>query len=92
VTLLPDLPDDLTSYQVIVVDPFHIKTSELHRLQQFVGAGGGCLGITTTIPKDGSAADLFGALPKEVGPECEVRVLFTNRTNPLRVACRTLSM
>ena len=84
-TQLPDLPDDLTSYQVIVVDPFHMEANELHRLQQFVATGGGCLGITSTIPGDGSAADLFGAMPKEAGPECEVRVLFTNRTNPLGV-------
>jgi predicted dehydrogenase len=85
VTQLPHLPDNLTSYQVIVVDPFHIKANELHRLQQFVATGGGCLGITITIPKDGSAADLFGAQPKEAEPDCEVRVLFTNLTNPLGI-------
>jgi hypothetical protein len=34
-TQLPRLPDGLASYQVIVVDPFHIKANELHRLQQF---------------------------------------------------------
>ena len=82
---LSNLPDDLASYQVIVADPFHMEANELQRLQQFVAAGGGCLGIASTIPGDGSAADLFGALPKEVGPECEVRILFTNRTNPLGV-------
>jgi predicted dehydrogenase len=84
-TQLPHLPDDLSSYQVIVVDPFHIKANKLHRLQQFVGAGGGCLGITSTIPGDRSAARIFGALPKDAGLECEVRVLFTNRANPLGV-------
>jgi predicted dehydrogenase len=85
VTQLPYLPDDLTSYQVIVVDPIHIKANELHRLQHFVTTGGACLGITATIPGDGSAASLFGALPKEAFPECEVRVLFTNPKNPLGV-------
>jgi predicted dehydrogenase len=84
-TQLPNLPDDLTPYQVIIVDPFQIDANELHRLQQFVAAGGGCLGITSTIPEDGSAAHLLGALPKESGPECEVRLLFTNRTHPLGV-------
>ena len=85
VTQLPHLPDNLTPYQVIVVDPFHIKANELHRLQKYVATGGGCLGITITIPKDGSAADLFGVLPKEADPDCEVRFLFTNRTNPLGI-------
>ncbi len=61
------------------------KANELHRLQQFVGAGGGYLGITSTIPGDGSAARIFGALPKDAGLECEVRVPFTNRANPLGV-------
>jgi hypothetical protein len=84
-TQLPRLPDDLASYQVIVVDPFDIKVNELHRLQQFVGAGGGCLGITSTIPGNRSAARIFGALPKDAALECEVRVLFTNRANRLGV-------
>jgi len=84
-TQLPHLPDDLTSYQVIIVDPFHLEANELQRLQQFVATGGGCLGITSTISEGGSAAGLFGSLPKEAGPECEIRVLFTNRINPLGV-------
>jgi len=84
-TQLPHLPDDLASYQVIVVDPFSIQANELQRLQQFVAAGGGCLGITSTVPIDDSAAALFGALPREAGPECEVRVLFSNCTHPLAV-------
>jgi hypothetical protein len=62
-TQLLHLPDDLTTYQVIVVDPFHMEANELQRLQQFVATGGGCLGITSTIPGDSSAAGLFGALP-----------------------------
>ncbi len=84
-TQLPHLPDNLTPYQVIVVDPFHIEANGLQSLQQFVAAGGGCLGITSTIPGDDSAAGLFGALPKMAGPECEIRVSFTNRANPLGV-------
>jgi predicted dehydrogenase len=70
---------------VIVIDPFQIKTNELHRLQQYVDAGGGCLGITSSIPEDISAARIFGAVQKDTGVECEVRVLFTNRANPLGV-------
>ncbi len=84
-TQLPQLPDDLASYQVIVVDPFHIKANELHRLQQFAGAGGGCLGITSTIPGNTNAARIFRALPKDAGLECEVRILITNRANRLGV-------
>jgi hypothetical protein len=70
---------------VIVVDLFYIKANELHRLQQFVATGGGCLGITAMIPGEGSAARIFGALPKDAGLECEVRVLFSNRANRLGV-------
>ena len=82
-TQLPQLPDDLASYQVIVIDPFHLESDELQRLQQFVAAGGGCLGIAATIVEASSAAGLFGSLPQEAGPECELRILFTNRANPL---------
>jgi len=68
---------------VIVIDPFPIKATEIQRFQQFAGAGGGCLGITSTIPGNRSAARIFWALPKNAGLECEVRVLFTNRANRL---------
>lgn len=84
-TQLSHLPDDLTPYPVIIVDPFHMEANEVQRLQQFIASGGGCLGITSTIPGDGVAAGLFGALPKDAGPDCEVRVSFTNRANPLGV-------
>ena len=84
-TQLPHLPDDLASYQVIVVDPFHLEAKELQTLEQFVAAGGSCLGITSSVPGDVGAARLFGALPQEAGPESEVRILFTDRLNPLGV-------
>lgn len=83
--LSPRLPEDLAAYQVIIVDPFQLNLSEVQRLKQFVEHGGGCLGITSSIPKDGTAADLFGTLPEEAGPECEIRALFTERNNPLGV-------
>ena len=65
-TQLPHLPDDLASYEVIVIDPFSLQANELQRLQQFIAAGGGCLGITSTVPIDDSAAALFGALPERL--------------------------
>lgn len=82
-TQLPNLPAELSSYQVIVIDPFLVEANDLKRLEQFVSAGGGCLGITSKIPEDFNAASLFGGLPKEAGPECEVRVMFKNGTNAL---------
>jgi predicted dehydrogenase len=80
---LSHLPDDLASYQVIIVDPFDLEPNNLQKLKQFVAAGGSCLGITPSVPQGLGAASLFGALPKEAGPECEVRILFKDHTNPL---------
>jgi hypothetical protein len=80
-TQLPSLPDDLGSCQVIVVDPFHIKVFELHRLQQFVGAGRGCLKIMSTAPGNRSSACIFRALPEDAVLEGEARLLYTNHTN-----------
>lgn len=79
----PHLPGDLAAYQVIVLDPFLLESQELQRLEQYLSAGGGCLGITTLALQDRAATAVFGALPQEAGPDCEVRILFTDRDNPL---------
>jgi len=82
-TQSPHLPGDLAAYQVIAVDPFLLESQELQRLEQYLSAGGGCLGITTSTLQDKAATAVFGALPQEAGPDCEVRILFTDRDNPL---------
>jgi predicted dehydrogenase len=84
-TQLSQLPDDLSAYRVVIVDPFHLEPNKLQKLKQFVASGGSCLGITPSVLEDPGAASPFGALPKEAGPECEVRILFTDHANPLGV-------
>jgi hypothetical protein len=69
------MPDGLASCQVIVVDPFHIKVYELRRLQQFVGAGRGCLRIISPTPGNRSSAYIFRALPEDTVLEGEDRLL-----------------
>jgi len=79
------LPDDLTPYQVILCDPFCLDAEQIEKLRQFVAAGGSCLGVTGTASVDENLGNLFGALPHRMGPHCEVRILFSERTHPLSV-------
>ena len=84
-TKLAQLPADLSPYQVVVCDPFALSEADIEVIRQYVAAGGGCLGVTRAASSKEQVTSLFGASPQAMGPGCEVRILFTERTNPLGV-------
>lgn len=84
-TRIPNLLADLSSYQVVLCDPFSLSEADVQVIRQYVAAGGSCLGITQATSSEEHITDLFGAYPQAMGPSCEVRLLFTDRANPLGV-------
>ncbi len=79
----PQLPAELSQWDVVVSAIETFGSADLDRLTAFVRHGGGWLNIigrdTNEIPA------LFGAQPVPAGPLCELRVLFDNRDHPLSV-------
>lgn len=76
-----DLPEDLSQYHVVITAPAATFHSNPRRLEQFVQSGGGWLGVVGLL--DLPIPELFGALPEEVGPESEIRVLFQDKDHPM---------
>jgi predicted dehydrogenase len=81
IALKEQLPDDLSSYHVVVT----ADTAALHHnsdhLTQFVRSGGGLLGLVNLSKKP--LLQMFGVQPTPVGPATEVRVLFQDRNHVL---------
>jgi predicted dehydrogenase len=73
-TVSPEIPADLSPYDVVITG----KTTNLSEggdhLNRFVLAGGGWLGLVHLSEKP--LPEIFGAQTRSVGPEVELRVLF----------------
>ena len=82
-TIEPQLPHDLGPYQVIVTKDTSAFVDKSALLEQFVHAGGGWLGLVHLT--DRPLPEIFGAQPTPLGPTNELRILFTNSSNPLAI-------
>lgn len=79
-TTAVSLPDDLSPYQVILSSQPHALAPD--PIAQFVQAGGGLMGFATA--ETDTVPELFGAQPETIGQKAELRVLFTDQSDPLR--------
>ncbi len=78
---LPQLPHDLSSYDIVITCNARHSDTTIDRLTQFVIAGGGWLTFVNLsehpLPK------IFGVQQDPLGPATELRVLFENAEHPL---------
>ena len=82
-SMQPDLPQDLTAFDVVVAFNEDTSDDDVDLLTRFVEAGGGWLTLVDTCEK--SLPSIFGVQPEPVGPPVELRVLFDNSEHPLAV-------
>jgi predicted dehydrogenase len=82
-TVEPQLPDDLSSYGVIVTADTASFAENADHLTQFVQAGGGWLGLVGLSDKP--LPHPFGVQPSAIGPPTELRVLFKKHDHPMAV-------
>ena len=74
VEMVPQLPDDLSAWDVVVTSIQSIDPGATDRLSAFVQSGGGWLHFVS--PGTSDLPQLFGATLEPAGPRCELRVLF----------------
>lgn len=78
----PILPANLSYYDVVMVaNPGHLSADEQTRLARYVETGGSCLGLV--IRSEAALPEFFGVQPGAVGPEVELRVLFSEADQPI---------
>ena len=82
-SVVPDLPKDLSAFNVIVTSQTSDIKLKTEVLNEFVSSGGGWLGMVDLSEKP--LPEIFGARPTTIGPEAEIRVLFKDRDHPLSV-------
>ena len=80
-TIEAQLPGNLEPYDVVVTADTARFADACDRLQGFVAAGGGWLGLTRSQQE--SLPQLFGAQPGPVKPAVELRVLFQDHQHPM---------
>jgi scyllo-inositol 2-dehydrogenase (NADP+) len=79
-SITPELPQDLSTFQVIVADSENLGGPSDHILR-YVLAGGGWLGLINNT--DGPLPEVFGAQPTPAGPLTELRVTFQDCNHSL---------
>jgi predicted dehydrogenase len=79
--LKPEIPQDLTRFDVIVTTDTAAFVNNHDHLERFVQAGGGWLGLVHL--SDEPLPRLFGVQPTPVGPVTELRVMFQNHNHPM---------
>ncbi len=79
-TVVPEMPQDLGSYGVVVTANTGAFAAGYDRLVHFVQAGGGWLALVPLAERP--LPDLFGAQPALPGPLAELRVFFQNVSSP----------
>jgi scyllo-inositol 2-dehydrogenase (NADP+) len=77
------LPQDLAPYGVIISAGFALCSAHEKNLTDFVRAGGGWLAFAGSADKE--PPGIFGVRFGPAGPEAEVRVMFSDKNNPLAV-------
>jgi predicted dehydrogenase len=80
-TVMPQAPEDMSSYQAVITASCSAAEISAQRLQQFVSAGNGWLNFIFS-PEE-KVPELFGAQPHAAGPAAELRVLFQDKKYPL---------
>lgn len=77
------LPNNLSSYDVVVVNRLGEQTeTEFTTLESYVQTGGALLGLTGL--SNAPLPTWTGVKPADVGPEVELRILFTDQSTALR--------
>jgi predicted dehydrogenase len=82
-TLESQVVDDLSPYDVVATADTASLANYYEQLTKFVHRGGGWLGLVRI--SDMNLPQVFGAQPDPLGPETELRVLFSNRDHPLAI-------
>ncbi len=82
-SVVPELPKDLSAFNVIITSQTSDIPSKTHGLNEFVSSGGRWLGMVDLSEKP--LPEIFAARPTPIGPESEIRVLFKDREHPLAV-------
>ncbi len=77
----PQLPHDLSPYDVIVTSETAAYADNHDHLRQFVQQGGGWVGLVHL--SEGPLPELFGVQPSPVGPAAELRVIFQNSSHTM---------
>lgn len=77
----PQLPHDLSHFDIIVTANAAALADNCEHLRQFVYAGGGWLELTHLSDKP--LPQVFGAQPGPIGPATELRVLFQDKNHPM---------
>jgi len=72
----PEIPPDLSPYNVIITADTAGFDLDSDHLDRFVAAGGGWLGLIQV--SDQPLPQIFGAQTGRIGPQAELRVLFDN--------------
>jgi predicted dehydrogenase len=80
---LPQLPHDLSSYDIVITSNTRHSAAALDRLTQFVNAGGGWQLFVDLSERP--LPQIFGVQQDPLGPATELRVLFENAEHPLAV-------
>ena len=80
-TVSPEIPADLSPYDVVITANTTVLSEGFDQLNQFVFAGGGWLGLVHLSEKP--LPEIFGAQTRPVGPEVELRVLFNDSNHAI---------
>ena len=78
---MPQLPQDLGSFDIVVTGNTGHSDTTIDRLTRFVHDGGGWHLFVNL--SDRPLPKLFGVQPDSIGPAAELRVLFENSEHPL---------
>ncbi|MGD9043872.1 MAG: Gfo/Idh/MocA family oxidoreductase [Desulfobacterales bacterium] len=77
----PEIPEDLSPYDVVITARTNDLSERCDHLSQFVRAGGGWLGLVYLSDKP--LPEIFGAHTQPVGPAAELRVLFQDSNHTM---------
>ena len=80
---IPQLPHDLSSYDIVITSNTRQSDAAIDRLTRFVQAGGGWQMFVNLSERP--LPQILGVQQDPVGPAAELRVLFENAGHPLAV-------
>ena len=80
---IPQLPHDLSSYDIVITSNTRQSDAAIDRLTRFVQAGGGWQMFVNLSER--SLPQILGVQQDPAGPAAELRVLFENAGHPLAV-------
>jgi predicted dehydrogenase len=77
------LPDDMSSYDIVITGNTRHSDATVERLTQFVNTGGGWSMFVNL--SENPLPPIFGVQQEPLGPTAELRVLFENSDHPIAV-------